>query len=280
MASSIETPSGKDADYENFPVGSILLPKKLRPHVACFYRFARAADDIADSPDLKPQEKIERLQGFESVVMGQGANDALFHKANMMAASLKQTGVSPRHCMDLLEAFKQDAVKSRYQNWPELMAYCRLSAAPVGRYLIDLHGGAKTGYWPSDALCAALQLINHLQDFGDDYRTLDRIYLPMDWMDEAGVDVDDLASYSTTPALRQVLDWTLLGVDSLLRDAAKLPGGLNSMRLGMEASVIIQIARALSNKLKTNDPLSGRVELSFLELAVCPLKGMTSGLLN
>ncbi|MBT5014579.1 MAG: squalene synthase HpnC, partial [Rhodospirillaceae bacterium] len=274
---SIETPSGKDADYENFPVGSFLLPKRLRPHVASFYEFARAADDIADSPDLPPEEKIRRLQGFETALNGEKGEDPAFHIANTMAASLNECGVSSRHCLDLLVAFKQDATKSRYDDWPDLMAYCHLSAAPVGRYLIDLHGGSKNGYWASDSLCAALQLINHLQDFGDDYRTLDRIYLPMDWIAEAGVDLADLAANSTTPDLRRVLDWTLIGVNQLLLDAAALPGGLYSTRLGLEASVIIQIARALSKKLAKNDPLSDRIELSNIELALCPVRGVAAG---
>lgn len=280
MAPSKERPSGKDADYENFPVGSLLLPRRLRGHVACFYQFARAADDIADSPDLEVEEKIRRLNGFEAALRGENSGDPSYQKANLMAESLKETGVSSRHCTDLLAAFRQDAIKSRYDDWPDLMAYCRLSAAPVGRYLIDLHGGSRVGYWPSDSLCAALQLINHLQDFGDDYRILDRVYLPMDWISEAGVNMDDLASSSTTPALRQVLDWTLMGIVSLLRDGATLPGSLYSRRLGMEAAVIVEIAWALSRKLGKNDPLSRRIKLSPLELALCPLTGIAKGLMS
>ncbi len=252
----------------------------MRPHVACFYRFARAADDIADSPELEAGEKLRRLDGFEAALKNENANCPAYHKAAQMAESLEQTGTSSRHCLDLIAAFRQDAVKSRYKNWAELMTYCRLSAAPVGRYLIDLHGGSKIGYWPSDALCAALQLINYLQDVADDHRSLDRVYLPMDWILESNADLSGFSADSTPQALRQVMDWTLMGVDQLLRDAVSLPGALYSMRLGLEAAVIIQIAKALSKKLAENDPLSQRIELSRLELAACAARGLITGFIS
>lgn len=275
-ATAIEMPSGKDAAYENFPVGSWLLPRRLRRHVACFYGFARAADDIADSADLEPHDKIRRLEGFEAALLGQGDGDPAYQKAINMAESLKESGVLPQHCRDLLAAFRQDALKSRYHSWSDLMAYCRLSAAPVGRYLIDLHGGCRLGYWPSDALCAALQLINHVQDCGDDYRTLDRVYLPTDWMDEAGLDVAALGDAQGSPALRRVLDWTLQGIDGLLRDGGVLPASLNSRRLGLEASVILRIGHALSGKLAKNDPLARRIELTRPQLVVSSIRGIMS----
>ena len=269
-------PSGKDVVYENFPVGSVLLPRRLRRHVACFYAFARAADDIADSPDLPPREKIHRLDGFQHALLGTGGDDSAYQKALNMGESLNETGVSPEHCLDILAAFKQDAVKSRYDSWSDVMAYCRLSAAPVGRYLIDLHGGSRLGYWPSDALCAALQLINHVQDCGDDYQTLDRIYLPGDWMTEAGANDADLGTAQSSPALRRVLDWMVHGIDTLLLDAGALGSNLYSRRLGFEASVIFQIARALNKRLKKHDPLSRRIELSKPELLVCSIRGILS----
>jgi len=279
VAPSIETPSGKDAKYENFPVGSWLLPGKLRPHVACFYAFARSADDIADNPDLSPDEKIKRLDGFEDALLGKSCDDTAFQKALNMAESLDESGVTPQHCRDLLHAFKQDALKSRYDDWADLVGYCQLSAAPVGRYLIDLHGGSNSGYWSSDSLCAALQLINHLQDCGDDYRTMDRIYLPMDWVREAGLNLSDLEGDKTTPALRRILDWMLMGINGQLRDAQALPASLYSARLALEASVIYQIACQLSRQLGENDPLSQRIELSKPDLAKCSIKGVAAGLI-
>ncbi len=270
---SAEAPSGKDADYENFPVGSRLLPARLRPHIAKFYAFARAIDDIADSPGLAPEDKIARLEGFEAALNGRNTDPA-FAKGHAMVESLTETGVPPRHCLDLIAAFKQDAVKGRYRDWDDLMAYCRLSAAPVGRYLLDLHGGSRDGYGPSDALCKALQVINHLQDCQDDYRTLDRVYLPGDWMAGEGVKVEDLDREKCTAGLRRVIDKALDATEGLMAEARTLPKGLRSRRLAMESGVIVAIASALIGKLRRRDPLAGRVVLSKLELAGCALRGV------
>jgi len=269
----VETPSGKDADYENFPVGSWLLPAGLRPHILAFYRFARAIDDIADSPDLSRDDKILRLSGFENAINGVNADDRAYETGHTMRRSLQQTNVSPRHCLDLIVAFKQDAVKTRYDDWHDLIAYCMLSAAPVGRFLIDLNGGSVDGYGPSDALCSALQVINHLQDCQDDFRTLNRIYLPGDWMLAADVVANDLDATHSTPGLRRVLDRCLDKSIDLMNDAALLPSGLKSRRLAMESQAIINIAVRLINKLQTEDPLSTRVKLNKPESLWCCARG-------
>lgn len=263
--------SGKDADYENFPVGSWLLPPALRPHIAIFYAFARAADDIADSPDLSPEEKIRRLDRFEATVVGNGED---FAEGVRMRQSLAETGVASRHCIDLLAAFKQDADKTRYMNWAELIAYCQLSAAPVGRYLLDLHGGSRDGYGPSDALCIALQILNHLQDCKDDFLTLDRVYLPQDMLANLGGELDQLGGIELSEALRQTIDQCLDGVDGLMQTAAALPGGLKSRRLAMESAVIIAIANRLSRKLRSGDPLASRIKLTKLQYVTCCLTGV------
>lgn len=274
----LETPSGKDAAYENFPVGSWLLPAALRPHVATFYAFARAIDDIADNPTLTPADKVARLEAFEHALLGEpGA--APVGKALAMRASLAETGVPARHCMDLIDAFKQDAVKARYADWGTLMGYCIRSAAPVGRYLLDLHGGSRHGYGPSDALCNALQVINHLQDCGDDYRTLDRVYLPEDWLRAERTRVEDLSRASLGPELRRVLDRCLDGIDALLVEARPLPSGLASRRLAMESAVILDIAATLSAKLRREDPLAGRVALGKPAFAWCGVRGVARTLL-
>ncbi len=279
-AAGLETPSGKDAAYENFPVGSWLLAKALRPHVTTFYAFARAIDDIADNPELAPSDKIARLETFERGVLGEAGAGERVPKAEAMRASLAATGVPARHCLDLIAAFKQDAVKSRYADWDDLMGYCFKSAAPVGRYLLDLHGGSRHGYGPSDALCNALQVINHLQDCGDDYRTLDRVYLPQDWLGAEQSPVEDLARASLTPGLRRVLDRCLDGVDALVIEARRLPSGLVSRRLGLESAVIVDIAMTLSAKLRREDPLARRVALSRPAFLRCGVRGVTLGLLR
>ncbi len=271
---SMETPSGKAAADENFPVGSWLLPARLRPHIATFYAYARAIDDIADDPTLAPADKIARLDGFADAVTGAGAPDPAFRKAHAIRRSLAETGVTSRHCVDLTRAFKQDAVKLRYEDWDDLMGYCDLSAAPVGRYLVDLHGESPTAYPASDALCHALQVLNHLQDCGDDYKALDRVYLPRDWMSSAGADVEALAHGAAGAPLRRVLDRCLDHTDRLLETANALPGNLRNLRFAMEAAVIVAIAWRLGAELRRRDPLAERVVLSQAQYAACCARGI------
>ena len=271
---AIETPSGKGAADENFPVGSWLLPRHLRPHIGVFYAFARAIDDIADNPDLEPGDKVERLEGFAAAVGGRLADDPAFRKAHDIRRSLSATQVTHRHCVDLTRAFRQDAIKLRYDDWADLMGYCDLSAAPVGRYLVDLHGESSSAYPASDALCNALQVINHLQDCGDDYRNLDRVYLPQDWMSEAGADVGVLGGNRSSAALRRVLDRCLDGTDRLLDDADGLPGRLRNARFAVEAAAIVAIARKLSAELRRRDPLAERVVLTRAQYAACFARGL------
>jgi squalene synthase HpnC len=278
-ASAVETPSGKDAAYENFPVGSFLLPARLRPHVAVFYAFARAIDDIADNPGLAAEEKVRRLNGFAEALAGR-ERDPAFATVHRMRASLDETGVPLRHCLDLIAAFKQDATKLRYKDWDDLMGYCILSAAPVGRYLLDLHGGSRDGYGPSDALCMALQVINHLQDCQADYRALDRVYLPGDWLAAEGARVEDLDASAASPALRRVIDRTLDATQALMVEARRLPAGLASRRLAMESGAIVAIAEALIACLRREDPLARRVQLGKPAFLVCCLKGTFAGLLS
>ena len=116
-----------DANKENFPVGSWLLPAALRPHIAKFYAFARAIDDIADNPDLAPDDKVRRLDEFEDAVTGRGADDPAYRTAYAMRESLDETGIPAAHCVDLITAFKLDATKLRYRDWDDLMGYCILS---------------------------------------------------------------------------------------------------------------------------------------------------------
>ncbi len=261
MAEAVETPSGKGAGDENFPVGSWLLPARLRAHVATFYAFARAADDIADNPALAPADKIARLDAFDRALIGAEAGNPALTKAARMRASLAVTGVTDRHCRDILIAFKQDAAKTRYDDWADLANYCRYSASPVGRYLLDLHGEPAENYAVSDPLCDALQVINHLQDCAADYRALDRVYLPRDWMAEAGVEVAALDGPAAGPGLRRVIDLALDGTERWLATAAALPARTRDARLGMESAAILRLARRLSRELRRRDPLAERVVL-------------------
>lgn len=267
-----ETPSGKGAGDENFPVGSFLLPAKLRPHVATFYAFARAIDDIADNPALPADEKIFRLDGFDRALLGQ-SDEPAYAKAAAIRESCAATGVPIQHSRDLITAFKRDAVQLRYTDWADLMDYCRYSAAPVGRYLLDLHGEDVAGYAASDALCAALQVINHLQDCQKDFRAMNRVYLPEPWLQAHGARVEDLDKPAATPGVRKVIDRCLDGTDALMRDADRLAAQLKNRRLAMESAAIVRLAHKLIARLRRQDPLAMRVELSKPVLAWTALRG-------
>ena len=274
---NVETPSGKGAGDENFPVGSFLLPPALRPHVAVFYAYARAIDDVADNPDLAPEDKITRLDGFAAAIRGE-TTEAGYAKAVRMRASLRETGITEKHCLDLISAFKQDAVKTRYASWAELMDYCDRSASPVGRYLLDLHGENTADYRWSDALCNALQVINHLQDCQADYRGLDRVYLPLDWLGERDGDVANLDGAKSSPAIRHVIDRCLLGCRDLMADARQLPGHLKSRRLAAESAVIVKIADRLIEELASRDPVAERVELTKPQFLLSIVAGLWAAL--
>lgn len=271
---TVETPSGKGARDENFPVGSWLLPSRLRPHIATFYAFARATDDIADSQSLSPQDKLSRLQGFAAALSGQIAADPRYEKAHRLRQCMKECGIPIDHGHDILTAFKQDATKLRYLDWDDLVGYCNHSAAPVGRFMIDIHGESREAYEASDPLCNALQILNHLQDCKQDYLSLNRVYLPQTWFAEAGINEAALAADHAGRGLRTVLDRVLDGVEDLLKTAQSLPRRLKGRRIAMEAAVIYRIAVRLTRLLRRRDPVAGRVQLSPLALILCSIEGM------
>jgi hydroxysqualene synthase len=268
----LETPSGKNAASENFPVGSWLIRRSLRGFVHDFYRFARAADDIADNPLLGPADKISALERYAAVL--QGADDVATPAAMAMRESLRHSGVSQQHCHDLLTAFRRDATQLRYRDWDDLLEYCRYSAAPVGRYLLDLHG-TKPSAWPAnDALCAALQIINHLQDCADDYRTLDRVYIPADYLALYHADVTMLAAAHSPEPLRAVLDALLDQLEPLLNLARTLPRQIPAWRLRAETAIIVALAEALVKQLRQRDPLAEAVKLNKWATAQAVMRGL------
>lgn len=256
----METWSGKDRGDENFPVGSALIAPRLRRHLHAFYAFARNADDIADSAALAPDDKLARLDRMEAVLLGR--TDEGSPSALRLRASLAETGVAPRHATDLLVAFRRDATKRRYASWGELADYCRFSAMPVGRYVLDLHGEPASTYPPSDVLCAALQILNHLQDCARDLVLLDRCYLPADLLARCGASVEDLRRPAATPGLRRVFDALLDDVDRFNKAAPSLPRGTRDRRLRLETAVIVGLSRRLAGRLRRDDPLARRVKLT------------------
>ncbi len=274
--SEIKIEQSKKSNQENFPVGSFLLPKKIRPHIFAYYDFARLGDDIADSAEISAEEKIHRLDMLERVLMG--ASEENIPEAIKLRQSLKESGVSPKHATDLLIAFRQDSEGYEYQIWPQLINYCRFSAAPVGRYMLDLHNEAISTHWCGDPLCIALQIINHLQDIKKDYLGLGRIYLPSDWMKEYGVSPSDLGKDKSTDNLRKLVNRMLEGTLGLLKEAQTLPKITQTLGLRLEVSVMLSLAERLCHKLRHQDMLAIRVELSPLECVLYSLRGIFKGL--
>ncbi len=271
-ALDIATPSGKNKGTENFPVGSALLRPDLRPHVHAYYRWARMADDIADNPALAPEDKVARLDLMEAVLKDPARRDVPV--AAEMRESLEATNVPAVDCTDLLIAFRWDATKLRYDDWADLMTYCRYSASPVGRYLLDVHGEDAAGKHYSDALCDALQVINHLQDCREDYLEMNRVYVPLDHLAAEGIGVEALAEPECSTALRRVLDRLLDETDELMQRARKLPAALRDTRLRCESATIVRLADTLIGHLRRRDPLAERVKLSKPAVAWCAIQGI------
>jgi squalene synthase HpnC len=259
MTAPVEITPSKDHKHENFPVASLIVAPRHRATILAFYRFARAADDVADHPKLEAPEKLHRLDDLGKTLLGEteSAADAL-----PLRAALLERNLSPRHALDLLAAFRQDVTKNRYRDWDDLMNYCRYSAMPVGRFVLDVHGESER-LWPAnDALCAALQVINHLQDCGKDYRDLDRVYVPLDALAEVGLDVTALAAPAASPALRQALSGLAQKTAALLEQSARLSSGIADFRLGLEVAAIQRLGVGLNRLLMRRDPLSERVHFA------------------
>jgi squalene synthase HpnC len=269
---TIETPSGKNSDTENFPVGSILIRPDLRKHVHAFYIFARAADDISDDPLLASEEKVIRLNKFAATLRDE--KDDSVKSVIPLRNSIKETGVTPQHALDLLTAFKRDAYQLRYKDWDDLLDYCRYSACPVGRHVLALHGIGERAWVSNDALCTALQIINHVQDCGDDYRELDRVYIPQDMLAANRGSIEDLSNEQSSPNLRATLFDILDKLDPMLAEARKFPKQVTDWRLKMEVSVICALAERLVKFLRVSDPLHDNVKLGKASVAKATLIGI------
>jgi len=243
--------SGKGHKDENFPVASVLVAAEHRAPIMAFYRFARAADDIADHPTAPEAEKLARLAEMRAGLDGRGAPEA-----EMLGQVQRERGIDPAHANELLDAFVQDVTVRRYASWDDLIGYCRLSAMPVGRFVLDVHGEDRATWPRSDALCAALQVINHLQDCAKDYRALDRVYLPTDLLDRHGGRIADLAGVSATAGLRATIVDCAERTRLLLNTSAPFARHIRSRRLACEVAVIQRLAEDLTAMLLRRDPLS------------------------
>lgn len=268
-----ELQSGKGHKDENFPVASVLIAPENRPPVLAFYNFVRAADDVSDNPSASAEQKLALLEQMRASLTGE--SEAVAEGVKLRAV-LAQRGLSPVHALDLLEAFRRDCTRLRYRDWDDLIDYCRYSAMPVGRFVLEVHGESRD-LWPAnDALCAALQVINHLQDCGKDYRDLNRVYIPEPMLAEGGLDVSALGEARARPALMDVIARLARSNAGLLAASRSFSRGIRDRRLALEVDLIQTLAEDLNTLLLTRDPLSQPVHHSKADVLRLFLKRFPS----
>lgn len=239
--------------YENFPVASVLMPKRLRKPVAAIYHFARAADDIADEGELPDQERMKQLDGFRAELKRIETGDApLTPLFRNLATEIGEHALPLRPLYDLLDAFSQDVVKKRYADFDELRDYCRRSANPVGNLLLHLYGEATpVNLAYSDAICTSLQLINFWQDVAKDW-AIGRVYLPQDDLARFGVGEEQIAAGRTDENWRTLMKFEVDRAREMMLYGKPL-GTILTGRIGLEMRMIIQGGLRILDKLEAAD---------------------------
>lgn len=226
--------------YENFPVASILLPRRLVPAVEAIYAFARSADDIADEGDATPAERLAALAaydaGLDAIAADSPAPSPLFDRLGHI---VRQFALPLQPMRDLLSAFRQDIVTTRYADYPALLDYCARSANPVGVLMLGLYGAADArNVRDANAICSALQLINFWQDVAIDWDK-QRIYIPQDDMARFGVTADRIAAADAGPAFQALMQFEVQRARDLMLSGAPLAKRLPG-RIGWELRLMIQ----------------------------------------
>ncbi len=277
MTNASEWRSGKGHRDENFPVASWIIHPRHRSLILAFYNFVRTADDIADHATLSGDKKLSLLDLLETELLGNGDSQA---EAVNLRRALAERGMPPRHALDVLIAFRMDVTKLRYETWDEVIHYCRYSAMPVGRFMLDVHGESTSTWTASDALCAGLQINNHLQDCGKDFKNLNRVYLPRDALAASGASVEQLGQARAVPALLKCLQSLAARNEILLDESKSLAAEVRDFRLGLEISVIQSFADRIVRLLKVRDPLCERVHLNPVELLGLSLGGVAGELIR
>ncbi len=239
--------------YENFPVASILMPKRLRKPIAAIYHFARAADDVADEGDMPDEDRLRLLEEFRTDL-----RQIAFHEVPQspvtanLATLITQHNLPMQPLYDLLDAFKQDVEKKRYEDFDDLLEYCQLSANPVGNLLLHLYDEATpVNIAYSDAICTALQIINFWQDVAKDY-AIGRIYLPLDELASYGVTEEQIAQGISNDAWRKLMKFQVDRAREMMLSGKPL-GTILTGRIGLEMRMIIAGGLRILDKLEKVD---------------------------
>lgn len=246
--------------YENFPVAR-MIPKRLRPHVAAIYAFARTADDIADEgyglTENTPESRIAALARFDTQVLAAVENRPLDPDTAWIFLALGDTlrrfDIPAQLCLDLTSAFAQDVTKRRYETFAEVLDYCRRSANPVGRLVLLLHGlKDEVMFQESDAICTGLQLANFWQDISVDRKKDGRTYLPLEDLKKFGVALEDLDKPEASPETRACIRFNVDRAQQIFDSGKKLPGRL-PFPLSLEIRVTWLGGTAILKKIRQQD---------------------------
>lgn len=273
------TPGQTVQHYENFPVGSLLLPKAFRRPIAIVYHIARYADDLADEGDATPAERIDALNECSNelarIASGSTPLTARFQALIPIA---QQYQIPLQLFEDLFSAFRQDVVKARYANFGEVIDYCRRSANPVGRILLHIFGYTDAKMLAqSDGICTALQLVNFWQDVAIDLKK-DRIYLPQDELEKYGINEAQLFAGHSSPAFSRLLAFQCDRTRKMLRAGSPLGRALPG-RIGLEIRTIVLSADRILSKLQqvNYDVYTARPTLGTLDWPIILYQAIKAG---
>ncbi len=272
--------SGKSYNDENFPVSSILIKKKIRGYIRRFYFFARTADDIADHQSKNNKTKAKILKIFDTIINKNLRSD--LRVLNELIDIFEELKIGRVHARNLLKAFILDTKKQRYKNWKELLNYCKFSANPVGRYVIDIsykienqsEDNINKIYFASDNLCSALQILNHMQDCQKDYLEMNRVYIPEELFKKYSSSISDLKLKKSPNNFKNLKNEIIYKVEEMLKHSKYGLKLIKISRLRKETLIIFYIAKKLCYLLRKNDPLKKKVKLSRIDLIFCFLKGI------
>lgn len=265
----------KNKHQENFPVGMMMFNKDIRKIVADYYRFARYADDIADNPHLKPQNKVDKLYELEEIFTGQKSYKGQKLKfVQTLKDEFAKHNLSADLATDLLIAFRKDSLGFDYQTWGQLVDYCKYSAAPVGKFMLAVHQENPSTYLPATSLCVALQIVNHVQDLKYDVSLLKRLYLPAEIMKKYHLRTEDLvqdkSSVSVQKAVKHIMEKTL----GLVKEGSILPELIKSLSLRIEVCIILSLTNIMIKKILKGDILAREIKLSGFDW----LRGIVAGI--
>lgn len=253
--------------YENFPVVSFLIPGNLKKHIAIIYWFARTADDIADESELSEGLKLEKLNELELNLNKSLRKDAVNEYFLALVHTIKKCNLTVKYFSDLLCAFKQDVIKSRYKNYDELLSYCQHSANPVGRLILELFEiKDDNAYKYSDDICTALQLTNFLQDTMIDYKK-GRIYYPQSEMKKFDITEKSFEEKENNHNFKQLVKFSVDRVQSLFDNGKNLLPMLKG-RLKTEIGWTVSGGEEILEQVRKNDydVINNRPKLSKFKM--------------